>query len=218
MSRKLIVLAAVSAVALTFAGLAAAHVTIHPNALPSGGYTVIDVRVPNERATTTTTKVAVSFPSGFYSVSYKPLPGWSAKVLYRKLAKPATFQGQSVTQEVDQVVFAGKLAPHQFTEFPLSVAVPSVKAGTVLTFKALQTYSNGEIVRWIGPPGADEPAPQVMVTGANRPVEDYPGGVSAIRKARTTASALSPERALLFGLPLVGLLGAGAVAHKRLSS
>ena len=213
--RKPIVLAALAAAALTFAGIASAHVTIHPNALPSGGYTVINVRVPNERATTTTTKVAVSFPSGFYSVSYKPVPGWSAKVLYRKLAQPLTMNGESVTQEVDQVVFSGKLAPHQFTEFPLSVAVPSVKTGTVLTFKALQTYSNGEIVRWIGPPGADTPAPQVVVTSANSPVQDYPGGVAAIKKARTTASALTPERGLVFGLPLVGLLGAGAVTRRR---
>jgi uncharacterized protein len=38
---------------------------------------------------------------------------------------------------------------------------------STLTFKALQTYSNGEVVRWIGPPDADEPAPQVKLTAVN---------------------------------------------------
>ena len=47
-------------------------------------------------------------------------------------------------------------------DFPLSVQVPD-KAGTTLTFKALQTYDDGKVVRWIGPAGSDEPAPQVKV-------------------------------------------------------
>jgi uncharacterized protein YcnI len=211
MSKRITMLAAIAAAALAFAGLAQAHVTIHPNALPSGGYTVINVRVPNERATTITTKVDVSFPSGFYSVSYKPMPGWKTTILYRKLAKPVTMEGQSVTQEVDQVIFTGKLPPHQFTEFPLSVAVPKVKAGTILTFKALQTYSNGEVVRWIGPPGADTPAPQVKVIDASSAVADYPGGVSAI-KLKMGLRAPSSGALFAFG-PIAAL--AGAVRRRR---
>ncbi len=35
-----------------------------------------------------------------------------------------------------------------------------------MTFKAVQTYSNGEVVRWIGPPDSEEPAPQVKLTAA----------------------------------------------------
>jgi uncharacterized protein len=70
--------------------------------------------------------------------------------------------------------------PGEFIEFPLSIAVPSEK-GRVLTFKALQTYSNGEIVRWIGARSAEAPAPQVMVTDKNDPLQDFPGGIAAIR-------------------------------------
>ena len=40
------------------------------------------------------------------------------------------------------------------------------KAGDKLTFKALQTYSNGEVVRWIGPESSDNPAPVVTVGAA----------------------------------------------------
>jgi periplasmic copper chaperone A len=47
----------------------------------------------------------------------------------------------------------------------LSLAIPD-KAGSALTFKAVQTYDSGEVVRWIGPPDSDEPAPQVELTAA----------------------------------------------------
>jgi periplasmic copper chaperone A len=40
------------------------------------------------------------------------------------------------------------------------------KAGSTLAFPAVQTYSSGEVVRWIGPPDAEEPAPQVKLTAA----------------------------------------------------
>jgi uncharacterized protein len=45
-------------------------------------------------------------------------------------------------------------------------------AGQTLTFKALQTYSNGSVVRWIGAPDADEPAPQVKLTAATTGAAD----------------------------------------------
>ena len=38
------------------------------------------------------------------------------------------------------------------------------KAGDKLTFKALQTYTGGEVVRWIGAEDSDNPAPIVTVT------------------------------------------------------
>jgi uncharacterized protein YcnI len=59
----------------------------------------------------------------------------------------------------------GKIGPGEFQDFGLSVAVPD-KPGTSLTFKALQTYSNGEVVRWIGAPDSEEPASQVKLTAA----------------------------------------------------
>jgi uncharacterized protein YcnI len=214
--RRTLIVTTVVAASLVFAGLAQAHVTLHPNALPSGGYVVVNVRVPNERATTNTTKVDVQFPAGFYSVSTEAVPGWKATITYRKLAKPVAVEGGTTNQEVDQVIFTGKLPPHQFVQFPLSVAVPKLKAGSLLTFKALQTYSNGEIVRWIGPPGADTPAPQVKVTSADSPVADYPGGVSVIKHAtRLTQSALTPLGGAAAAVPLLGLAGVGVRRRRR---
>lgn len=217
MTKRLLLVASFALAALGFAGAASAHVTLHPNALPSGGYTVIDVRVPNERPAANTTKVDVQFPPGFYSVSYEQVPGWRTTIEYRKLAKPITVNGETQSQEVDQVIFTGKLPPHQFVEFPLSIAVPSVKPGTILTFKALQTYSNGEIVRWIGPPSADTPAPQVKVTSASSSVADFPGGVKAIKNTvrNTVFKDTSRKVGAVIGLPLLGLAGIGVARRRR---
>jgi uncharacterized protein len=83
-----------------------------------------------------------------------------------KLDKPVEVFGEKHSEQVDTVTFTSKgkgIGPGQFQDFGLSVGLPD-KAGTTLTFKALQTYSNGEVVRWIGAPDADQPAPQVKLT------------------------------------------------------
>ena len=43
----------------------------------------------------------------------------------------------------------GKIPPGQFLNFPISTEIPG-KEGEELTFKTLQYYDNGEVVRWIG--------------------------------------------------------------------
>ncbi len=169
MHHKIAVLAAFGALAAP-AG-AQAHVTLQPNAAAAGAYTVLDVRVPNERDKASTVKVDVQFPDGFAAVSYQPVSGWTVKVIKKKLATPIQTDDGPITEGVSRMIWTGskkglgKIAPGQFMDFPISAQIPG-KAGDVLTFKALQTYSNGEIVRWIGPPSADEPAPRVTVTGA----------------------------------------------------
>jgi periplasmic copper chaperone A len=209
---RLITLFTVAVAALALAGLAQAHVTVHPNALPSGGFTVVNLQVPNERPKASTVKVDVQIPPGVFFLSTAPIPGWTAKVYFTKLAKPVKVFDDVSTQQVSRVVWTaklGKIGPGQFQSFPMSMLVPSVKAGTLLTFKALQTYSNGEVVRWIGPPSADEPAPQVIVSGANSAVQDYPAGVSAA-KSRISKS-------VVIGVPfaLLGALGIGILRRRK---
>ena len=168
MTRKIRAVAtAVVVGALAFPASSLAHVTLQPSEVPAGGFTRLNVRVPNERDNAGTTKVAVQFPPGFYFVSYEPVPGWDVKVDKRKLAEPVEEgHGEEITEEVAKVTWTGtgnSIRPGQFRDFGLSVGVPE-KPGEALTFKSLQTYENGEVVRWIGPPDADEPAPQVTLT------------------------------------------------------
>jgi uncharacterized protein len=164
-------LAAMVVAILALAPAAAAHVTLQPPEAPAGGFTRLDVRVPNERDNADTTKVVVQLPPGFLSVSYEPVPGWDVKLTMRKLDKPVEQFGEQVTEEVGRIAFTGDgetgvIRPGQFQDFGLSLAVPEGKPGTMLTFKALQTYTGGEVVRWIGPPDSEEPAPQVELTAA----------------------------------------------------
>ena len=165
---------AATAATLALPAAAGAHVTVQPGEVPAGGFTRLDVRVPTERDNASTTKVAVQFPAGFTTVSTEPVPGWTAKVTRAKLAKPqVNDEGEKITDRVDTATGGRGIGPGQFQDFGLSLAVPD-KAGSALTFKAVQTYSGGEVVRWIGPPDSDEPAPQVKLTAA----EEEGGGTA----------------------------------------
>jgi uncharacterized protein YcnI len=163
------ILGAALAAPLVLAATAGAHVTLQPGEVEAGGFTRLDVRVPTERDDASTTKVAVQFPAGFTSVSTEPVPGWTAKVTRAKLAKPqVTDEGERITDRVDTVTWTATgagIGPGQFQDFGMSLAVPD-KPNSSLTFNAVQTYDDGEVVRWIGPPDSDEPAPQVELAAA----------------------------------------------------
>lgn len=151
--------------------VAGAHVTVQPPQAAAGGYTVLDVRVPNEKDDEGTVKVQVQFPPGVASASYQPAPGWKVRITTRKAAAPIEVHGEQVTDEVDTVTWTGDgrqgiIAPGQFQDFPLSVRVPDGTPGTALTFKALQTYAKGDVVRWIGTPDSEKPAPQLTLQAA----------------------------------------------------
>ena len=173
MNRRSLV-AALAVAALTSTATAAqAHVTLQPKQAPAGGFARLDVRVPNEDDAKATTKVVVQMPPGFAEASYEPVPGWRVAVAKRKLATPVkTDEGDTLTEEVDRLTFTatGKgIAPGQFQDFGLSVGLPDKPAGTKLTFKALQTYAGGNVVRWIGAPDSEHPAPQVTLVAGDQP-------------------------------------------------
>jgi uncharacterized protein len=167
-NRKLVAATAVAVLALPAA--AQAHVTLQPNQAAAGAFTVLDVRVPTERDNASTAKVDVKFPDGFAAASYQAVPGYRVRVIKKTLAKPIQTDDGPITEGVDRIVWtrtsrSGGIKPGQFQDFPISVQIPG-KAGDKLTFRAVQTYSNGEVVRWIGAAGSDTPAPQVTVTAA----------------------------------------------------
>jgi uncharacterized protein len=163
---RLCAVTAVVIASLTLPAAAAAHVTLQPQEATAKAFVREDVRVPNELDNASTIKVDVQLPDGFLFVSYEPVPGWKTKVTTQKLPKPVKTEDGEVTEQVKRVTWTGgAVGPGQFQDFPLSVQVPD-KPGQALTFKAIQTYDNGKVVRWIGPPDAAEPAPQVKVTAA----------------------------------------------------
>ncbi|WEO96502.1 YcnI family protein [Streptomyces sp. FXJ1.172] len=154
-----------------------AHVSVQPEgAAAKGGYAVVDFKVPNERDNASTTRLEVDFPADhpLASVMPEPLAGWNVKVTKSKLDKPLTMHGQKIDEAVTKVTWTaadGKgVQPGYFQKFPLSIgALPGNT--DQLVFKALQTYSDKEVVRWIEVPqaGQDEPenpAPVLTLSAA----------------------------------------------------
>lgn len=193
-----ITIAAVAAAALIAPAAASAHVSVHPNAVPAGANATLEIRVPNEMDNATTTKLQVQFPPGFIGVSTQPPPGWTSKVKTSKLAKPVqTDDGPIDTQvrEVDWSARSGAGIPAgQFANFPISVALPG-RPGQVLTFKTVQTYSNGEVARWIGAPDSDQPAPTIDVTAKGGVLQDVAGAEAGPGALPATAAAGSKTTA-----------------------
>lgn len=176
LGRRVGVVGTLCALALvTLAGAASAHVTANPGTAQQGGYTKISFRVPNERDTASTTQLEVNFPTDhpIVSVETRAVPGWTATVQKVKLDKPIKTDDGEISEAVSRITWSGgKIPPGSFEEFDVSLG-PLPTDTNQLVFKALQTYDNGEVVRWIDPPPADgaaepeHPAPVVKLTPAN---------------------------------------------------
>jgi len=194
---------------------AQAHVTLQPNTAPAGAYTRLDVRVPNERDDASTTKVEVQFPDGFASASYEPVPGWTVKVGKKTLDTPIQTDDGEITEGVKQITWTADsdddgIPPGAFQDFGLSFQVPG-KAGDKLEFKALQTYAGGEVVRWIGADGSDNPAAIVsVVEPQGTDAASHGGGEDASEEATpaatTAAAAATTDEDSGNGLAIVALI------------
>ncbi|WP_370413854.1 YcnI family protein [Streptomyces fradiae] len=171
---------------LLLAGTASAHVSVQPvGQAAKGGYATVNVKVPNERDNASTVKVEVNFPTDhpLASVMPQPVPGWKVEVTKAKLAKPLELHGKKIDQAVAKVTWTAdgsKIGPGQFQQFPLSLGqLPEDTDSLVL--KAIQTYDNNEVVRWIEEPkeGAAEPESPAPVLKLSAASDDHHGGAAA---------------------------------------
>ncbi len=158
-ARRIVLTCALIAGALT--APAGAHVTNSPPTLAAGSVDEITFRCPNERPNATTTKLVVQLPPAYplRMVKVLPLPGWQISVTMRKLDEPIHTRGGDVTSVVDTIAWAGgSIAPDEYQNFTI-LAGPLPAGVSELPFKAVQTYSNGEVVRWIQLRAPGEAAP-----------------------------------------------------------
>lgn len=230
--RRTLLIAATAAGAVALPAAAGAHVSLHPNTLPASSNPTINIRVPDEEDKASTVKVDMQIPPGFLDISTQLPPGWRASVLKRKLATPVKTDAGTVTEEVSEIVWTapagGGIPPGSFLQFPITTAIPDGDAGQTLTFKVIQTYSNGDVVRWIeAPDSMNHPAPTVNITAKGGLLEDVagteagpgsppPSGGSAPARAVTTAGASKGlgVAALIVGA-LALLVALGAIARGR---
>jgi uncharacterized protein YcnI len=212
---------------LGFAGVAQAHVTVNPREAVQGGYTRVAFRVPTESDTASTTKLEVALPADqpIASVSVMPVPGWTATAEKTKLATPIKTDDGEVTEAVTKITWTASSAdtaikPGQFQEFPVSLG-PLPKTDK-LVFKALQTYSDGTVVRWIdepaeGQPEPEHPAPVLKLTP--RPSDPASAAASAGPAVASKASDSTSTGALTVAIvgAVLGLAGLvlGGLAFAR---
>ncbi|MEU8958856.1 YcnI family protein [Streptomyces sp. NPDC048518] len=211
---------------LVLSAPAFAHVSVSPEGQAAkGGYATVNFKVPNEMDDASTNKLEVSFPADhpLASVMTQPVPGWKAEVTKTKLAKPLEMHGEKIDEAVSKVTWTadGKgIQPGTFQKFPLSLGQLPEDADE-LVFKAVQTYDNKEVVRWIEPQkkGQEEPehpAPALALTAATEghgaaadPASDDKGAKT--ESASSDSSDSSDTTARVLGV--VGIvIGAAGVA------
>ena len=221
MQRRTAALAAIGAGALLAiaAPLSAnAHVTVTPDQAEPGGYTVITVKVPNESVSAATVRVELTIPAEtpFASVTYVPVPGWTAELVKTTFDEPVVSDRGEITEAVTKVIWTAEpgseLVDGQLQLFPLSVG-PVPDTGSIV-LKADQVYSDGEVVSWSEEgEDAQHPAPVLYVNDAPQghsheadSTEDADETAGADHEAVTASEAAAGGDALARGFGIGGLV------------
>ena len=150
----------VAALGLVLAPQASAHAEITPARVPANGESEFVLSVEGEEDAPTV-KVAMQLPAGMPNVKPLPVPGWHAQMAGRVI----TWTG-------------GRVPQGESGEFTIRAQFPNTP-GARLRFPTVQTYGNGTIVRWIGAPSSDTPAPTILLTAAAQPPPPPPAPTSA---------------------------------------
>ncbi|MCX4591924.1 YcnI family protein [Streptomyces sp. NBC_01549] len=224
-----VVAALTTAGVLTAASAAFAHVTVHPESYAKGATDgVLTFRVPNEEDTASTTKVQVFLPTDHpvLGVLVTPQEGWTAQVTTTKLKTPVKTDDGTITEAVSEITWTGGRIRHgQYQDF--NVAFGQLPDDTdQLSFKTLQTYSDGNVARWIeeAKKGAEEPenpAPVLTLTaedaetGSDGTSDSASGSASSsspvpAAASDSTSSSDSTARGLGIAGLVVGVLGLAA--------
>ena len=177
--------AALITVALVgIAGPAFAHVTVSSTDAKPGEFGKTVFRVPTESETASTTKLVVTLPQDtpFAFVSAESKPGWKASIKEATLDKPTKVGDFELTKAVRTITWTSTgagIPPSQFDEFAISGG-PFPDAGEI-SFTAVQTYSDGEVVAWDqvqkGDKEPEHPAPTLTLT---EPVEERDTAASPV--------------------------------------
>ncbi|MEX5711672.1 YcnI family protein [Parafrankia sp. FMc6] len=211
---------------------ASAHVTVSPAEAAAGGYATLSFKVPTESDTASTTGIDVQFPTDapIASVTVQPKPGWTYKVTKGAPPAPLTVHGSQVSEIVTRITWTaqdgGGIKPGEFDTFSVS-AGPLPEKGDQVVFKTLQTYSDGEVVRWVdvaaaGAAELEHPAPRVTLTAAAAAGHDDDGDDTASIEytAATESDSTSDGTARALGITglVLGVLGLAAGAFALITT
>lgn len=142
---------ALVAIALLPAAPATAHVQVRPAHAAPGDPVLWTVLVPSEQETGTR-QVELAVPRDVLPFSYENAPGWE-----RTLRTNAD-------GSIRSIVWRGSTAPDGLATFRFLASTPE-RAGPI-AWKALQTYRDGTLVRWIGASGSEHPASVTTISSS----------------------------------------------------
>lgn len=190
------VAAASSLLTLAVAGTSWAHVTVAPEEVAAEEYETLTVTVPTEKEIPTT-EVRVEVPDGFTVSGVQPVPGWD-------------YEFEEDGGLITRVTWSGgEIGPREFQQFLLSAQAPEEPGE--YPWRAFQTYEDGSVVEWTGPPDAEEPASVVEVAPASGAEgHGQASGEAGSRHDTASASALPDSGGT--SPALYGVVGAVALA------
>ncbi|MET7394210.1 YcnI family protein [Dactylosporangium sp. NPDC005572] len=190
-------------------GRAGAHVSVDAVDAVPGGNAKLTFRVPNESATASTVKLELIMPTAtpIAFITLKAVPGWTAVTERAPLPKPVDTPDGQLTEAVTKVTWTATgdgIKAGYFEEFELSAGpMPDVD---IVVFKALQTYSDGEVSRWIEEPTAGQepadPAPVLRLARATA------GPTASAGPAASQPAATNPVPAIMSTAALTVALAA----------
>jgi periplasmic copper chaperone A len=200
MRRMLLVPAAALFGVLLVAGPAWAHSEFDPDQAGTGNVVALQLSVENEQSDVGTTQVQLFFPEGvpITLVDLPAVAGWTTAV-----------EGGAIGAPVTSVTWSRPTAtPDENPLLPLTIG-PMPADPVRLQFKALQTYSNGDIERWIedwpaGAPEPDHPAPVLeVVTGGpgTAPGTTAAAPTTTVEAPTTTTTEATTESTLIAPTP-----------------
>lgn len=172
-------IAAVSSLlTLAVAGTSWAHVTVAPEEVTAEDYETLTVTVPTEMEIPTT-KVRVEVPDGFTVSGVQPVPGWD-------------YEFEEDGGLITSVTWSGgEIGPREFQQFLLSAQAPEEPGD--YPWRAFQTYEEGSVVEWTGPPEAEEPASVIEVSPAAGAEGGGSGGGNAGPRHETASASTLPD-------------------------
>ena len=154
-------------------------------------------------------------------VLVSPQDGWTAKVTTSKLKTPVKTDDGTITDAVSEITWtSGKIDPGHYEDFNVAFGQLPDDADQ-LSFKTLQTYSDGKTVRWIeeaqsGQAAPENPAPVLKLTAKGTDQGAGATGFPTIKGSTSFKSTASSSDSTARGLGIaglvVGVLGLAAAA------
>jgi periplasmic copper chaperone A len=214
-----------SGVVVAMVGLLAAPASAHVSIVSygevqQGGFGTIGFNVPNERDDAGTVGLEVQMPADHpvAFVSVQPKPGWQVETTTRTLDQPIEAEGASINQVVDTIKWTAtgdtQIGSGQFDQFWISAGPLPTDVDT-LEFPALQTYDDGEVVRWIDPTpaGGEEPEHPVPAVALVAPSGDDAADTES-DSGDSDGTTLAVIALIVGGLALIAAVG-GFVVSRR---